>query len=293
MRWGGCAVLLVGGLAEVAVSAAGEADDAAMTSLLRRVGERVEEFFARAQSLICLETVRVQPLQMGLTPDGHARQVESELRVSWEARSDNASPEARTLREVLRVNGSRPRRKDPNNCTAPEQVQSETPALAMLLPDKQAEYSFSAAGTARLDRREAVLIDYRERAPVTVDVTEVADNPDCVNFDLSGGLRGRIWIDPETAEVLRLDQSLIGLVDIRVPRKVWARSGGASSWTMERWDTSTRFARVAFHNPDESLLLPISVSSLRITRGSGSPRLRTTTEFTRYRRFLTGGRVVP
>ena len=62
---------------------------------------------------------------------------------------------------------------------------------------------------------------------------------------------------------------------------------------MERWDTTIRFKAVRFSDPDETLMLPVSSTSLRITRGAGQPRLRTVVEYTDYRRFLTGGRVVP
>jgi hypothetical protein len=61
---------------------------------------------------------------------------------------------------------------------------------------------------------------------------------------------------------------------------------------MERWDSSIRFKPVSFTEPDETLVLPVSISTLRITRGSGTPRLRTTTSYSSYKRFLTGGRVV-
>jgi hypothetical protein len=88
-----------------------------------------------------------------------------------------------------------------------------------------------------------------------------------------------------------MDQGLAGLIDIRMPKKV-ARRGGADAWVMERMDSSIRFKAVAFGDPDETLILPVSVSSLRITRGSGTPRLRTTTQYSRYKRFLTGARVV-
>jgi hypothetical protein len=267
------------------------ADD--VTDVLRRVGERVQQYFARAQSLVCLETVYLQPLGMGLSPSGPGRNVESELRMSWEPLVVPAVPEARMLRQVLKVNGGPPRRKDPNNCTVPEQFESEEPVLAMLLPGQQHQYTFKLAGRGRVDRRDAIIVEFRELARVAVDVQLVENNEDCVNFDMKGGLRGRIWIDPETFEVLRLDQGLIGLVDIQLPRKLTLRSGGVYSWTMERWDTSIRFESMSFRDPDETLTLPVSILSLRITRGSASPRLRTTTEFTQYRRFLTGGRVVP
>jgi hypothetical protein len=36
----------------------------------------------------------------------------------------------------------------------------------------------------------------------------------------------------------------------------------------------------------------MSSSSLQITRGAGTPRLRTRTEYRHYQRFLTGGRII-
>ena len=136
------------------------------------------------------------------------------------------------------------------------------------------------------------MIDFRLKAKPSVEVSLVDGNEECVSFSLTGGMRGRIWIDGETFDVLRLDQGLTGFIDIPLPREVMRRGSGSPYWTMERWDSSTRFKPVVFRDPDETLLLPVSVSSLRITRGSGTPRLRTTTQYSGYRRFLTGARIV-
>jgi len=62
---------------------------------------------------------------------------------------------------------------------------------------------------------------------------------------------------------------------------------------MERWDSSIRFKRVTFQDPEETLVLPVESSTLQITRGAGTPRLRTSTQYHAYRRFITAGRVVP
>ncbi len=126
----------------------------------------------------------------------------------------------------------------------------------------------------------------------TVSVWLVEGNENCLSFSLDGGMRGRVWIDPVTYDVLRLDQRLAGLVEIPLPRPWQRRSSGDGRWTMERWDSSIRFKPVSFTDPDETLILPVSISSLRVTRGSGTPRLRTTTSYTSYQRFLTGGRIV-
>lgn len=264
-----------------------------LASVLHLAGDRVERFFARAQSLVCLEVVRLQALTSSWSGDGVVRTVESELRLSWDAPADGArSPDAQTLRRLLRVNGRPPRTDDWSNCTAPEQRTSERQPLSLLLPSQRHDYAFTLAGPTRLDGRDAIMIDYRLLEEVSVESEIVAGRDDCISFDLEGGLRGRVWIDAETFDVLRLDQRLIGMVEIPLPREVTRRANSPRSWTMERWDTSIRFKAVTFENPDETLVLPASLSSLRVTRGSGTPRLRTITDYRNYQRFLTGGRVV-
>jgi len=261
-----------------------------LAGVLQRVGERVEQYFTRAQSIVCIEIVGLMPVDsVGLA---RGRTVESELRLSWEPSEENPIPiEARTLRQVIKVNGHAPRKDDHDNCTSPEQNTSEVQPLSLLLPQQRHEYSFKLAGAARVDNRAAILVDYRMVDKPSVTVELVDGKEDCVSYALDGGMRGRIWIDAETFDVLRMDQGLIGLVDIPLPRKVASRDR-RSSWTMERWDTSIRFKPVTFQDPHETLVLPASSTSFRITRGAGTPRLRTSTQYSSYRRFITGARIL-
>jgi len=264
-----------------------------LEGLLERASARVTEYFARAQSIMCLERVSLQKLSFGYSSDGPARFVESELRLSWQPSEEDPTPkEARTLRQVLRVNGHPQRKKDWDNCTTPEQQDSEVQPLSILLPDSRLEHTFAYGGRTVVDGREAVIITFREKARPTVDVSLVEDNENCISFDIDGGTHGKIWIDAETNDVLRLDRSLTGLVDIPLPRKA-RRIGITDRWTMERWDSSIRFKAVRFDEPSETLILPVESTSLQITRGAGTPRLRTTTKYTSYRRFMTNGRIVP
>lgn len=285
--------VLVGLIATSAVSAQAPLRQS-LESLLHSAGEKVEQYFARAQSLVCLEVVRLQPLSSGLSADGFARTVESELRLAWDPFAHSEEPpEARTVRQVLRVNGHEPRKNDYQACTTPEQQDTEPQPLSMLLAGQRRDYTFSLGKPAKVDGRLAIVVEYQLKRPVKVDVSEVEGQEDCISFDVDGGFRGRIWIDPDTHEVMRLDQSLMGLVHIPMPRTVSRRVGVSPSWVMERWDTTTRFKAVRFQDPDETLILPVSSTSLRVTRGAGTPRLRTITQYSDYRRFLTGGRVVP
>lgn len=283
-------------LALLALGAALSAEQAAtfdVAAVLDRASTRVTEYFARAQALVCLEKVSLQRLGAGFGADGPARQVESELRLTWEPTPENPTPkEAKTVRQVIRVNGGTPRQKDYQNCTAPEQNAEEEQPLSILLPQQRGDYSFSAAGRAKIDGRHAMVIAFREVKKPTVDVSLVDGNEDCLSFDIEGGMQGKIWIDAETHDVLRLDRLLTGLIEIPLPQKA-TRRGGSLSWTMERWDSSIRFKRVTFDDPHETLILPVSSTTLQVTRGSGTPRLRTMTQYLAYRRFMTAGRVIP
>ena len=264
-----------------------------LEGVLERAGARVTEYFARAQSIMCLEKVSLQRLGFGFGADGPARFVESELRLSWQPSPDDPTPkEARTLRQVLKVNGHAPRKKDYDNCTTPEQQDTEEQPLSMLLPDQRVELAFAYEGRGLLDGRDAIIVTFRETAKPSVDVSMAEDNENCISFDIEGGTRGKIWIDAQTHDVLRLDRSLSGLIEIPLPRKA-QRFGVTPQFTMERWDSTIRFRPVKFDDPPETLVLPVSSSTLQVTRGSGTPRLRTTTQYTAYKRFITGARVVP
>jgi hypothetical protein len=112
-----------------------------------------------------------------------------------------------------------------------------------------------------------------------------------VSVDLPGRTQGRVWIDAATDDVLRLDEHLIGMFEFRVPRE-HSLGGRVPSMAIERADSTIRYRPVAFHDPEETVMLPASIESLTIIRNAGVPRLRTTQTFSNYRRFVTGGRVV-
>jgi len=277
----------------VTTTVAAEPERGRLEEILARAGERVERYFARAQNLVCLELVRLLPLNSSWGSDGVGRTIESELRLSWKPDEDGApTTEAQTLRQLLRVNGHQPRAKDSKNCTEPEQQTVEPQPLSLLLDKQRADYQFRLAGQGRIDGRQSLLVDYKLITPVSVESHLIEGRDDCVSFDVQGGREGRLWIDADSFDVLRLDERLSGMVEIPLPKPATRGGHLPRSWTLERMDTSIRFKPVAFSNPDETLVLPVSLSSMRVTRGSGTPRLRTMTEYKKYQRFITGGRIV-
>jgi hypothetical protein len=259
--------------------------------LLIRVSERVAEFYQRAKNVICIETSTVQPIDSSHSPQGLARTVESELRVELDK---GETGEATVLRKIRKVNGRPPRerdKKDRSGCTDPNPLSSEP--LAFLLPGQRSEYQFKIAGMTKERNRTALLIEFlsvnRKSNPQLIE--DPSGHEDC--FDWSGHIaaKGRIWVDADNNDVLRVDRGLGGPVDVKVPVLIQRRYR-MDPWTViVREDVSIRYKAVAFSDPDEMLLVPESIHSLIMVRG-GLQSTRRWQTFSDYRRFVTEGRVV-
>jgi hypothetical protein len=288
MRWTAPYALTILSVAALSAAAEDALGPAAVPGLMTRVGERIEQYYARARSIVSEETVRLEPLGSDLLSDGsHVRQLVYELRVAWDAVTGAARPpEATVLRQVISVDGRPPRAGDEPGCLDPRPVSTEP--LAMLLAARQREFAFRWRDAGRTAGRPSVTLDYKAVNPQPPDVTWKGE---CVSIDLPGRTRGRVWVDRTTAEVLRLDEELIGSVEIRVPR-AHMRVGSPTALVVERADSSIRYHPVAFHDPEEIVMLPESVETVQVVRNSGAPRLRIVQKFSKYRRFMTGGRIV-
>ena len=113
-----------------------------------------------------------------------------------------------------------------------------------------------------------------------------------MSIALRGRSRGRVWVDAESYDVLRLDDRLTSRFEFDVPRE-HVRRWATRSMVIERAESSIRYKRVAFQDPEEALLLPASVDTLTVMRGASTQRVRITQRFADHRRFLTDGRIVP
>jgi hypothetical protein len=272
------------------VTAAGAQPPPDAEALLLRVGKRIAEFYTRAKNLICIEKYTVQAVDLNNLSVGFPRTVESELYVD-----DGEAPgEAVFVRKVRKVNGRVPRDqdgKDRAGCTDLNPLTSEP--LAFLLPAHRSEYRFSLAGTGKDRNETAFLIDFasvnRRSAPELIEDRNGHD--DC--FDWSGHIatKGRIWVNADTDDVVRVDRWLVGPVDVKVPALLERR------YHFDRWialirdDLTIRYKTVAFSDPDEVLLLPESIGSYTVIRG-GLQSTRRYQTFSGYRRFVTKGKVV-
>lgn len=260
--------------------------------LLTRVGERIAEYYRRAQNVICIERSTVQPIGYNYSPDGFTRTVESELHV--EAEGGDVPGEARVVREIRKVNGRLPRekdKKDRDGCTDPNPLSPEP--LAFLLPAHRSEYRFTSAGFAKEKNRRAHVIEFAsaERGGKVELNEDPKGRRDCYTWSGNVAVKGRVLVDVETYEVLRLEQRYNGPVDVSVSQKV-QRQHNFNNWVViERNDTTIRYKPIAFKEPDEVMLLPEEIQELIVVRG-GLQSIRRTQTFADYRRFLTSGRLV-
>ena len=99
-------------------------------------------------------------------------------------------------------------------------------------------------------------------------------------------------MDAGTYDVLRVDRGLRGPVDVKVPVLIERRYRLDSRLVIVRDDVTIRYETVAFSDPDEVLLLPESIGSSTLIRG-GLQSTRRYQTFSDYRRFVTGGKVIP
>jgi hypothetical protein len=278
-----CAFLTFGALG---AAAGAVAQPTGAGPMLARIGTYVEQYYSRAQSIVARERVTLQPLARDLGFDGFARRLEYEIRVEWNPSASGDEAPATVVRELVSVNGRPPKKDEEPRCVDPRGVSPEP--LATLLPDRRHKYSFSAAGGGQVRGRAATIIEYRSLRP---EPPQVEWKDECVSIELPGRTRGRVWADPDTAEILRFDEQLTGMVDIAVPR-AQQRIGASAFMTIERADLSIQYRQVAFDDPDETLMLPSLVESLVIVRNSGTPRMRITQTYDDYRRFVTESRIV-
>ena len=279
-------VILIAGLA-VAVPAAQRPAPPDVAETISRVGARVTEWYGRAQNIVSLETVVITPLRFDMSPLVPSRRLGYELRVAWDpAAGPGAFPEPSILRQILTVNGRPPRPNDEPGCMDPKPVSPEP--LMMLLPEQRDDFRFTFAGSGRVDGRPAMMFDFKGMSP---GEPAIAWTEECVSVSLPGRSRGRMWVDSSTHDVLRLDESLVGMFEFDVPREQ-QRRGAAPSMIIERADSTIRYRRVEFTDPPDTLMLPAEVDTLTVIRGGAIQRTRISQRFSGYRRFIGDARVV-
>jgi len=279
MRLAPLAVLLSCGIASAAQAPADP---------VTRLGEYVRTYYSKARSIVTEETVVVQPLARDMTAEGFPRRAVYELRVEWNPDAPTPAERATAVRQLVKETGPAIYDKGEERCADPPLITPEP--LSFLLPDNRSGWKFVMGRPDRVDGRSAMTVEYSLRESHPARVTE----KECLFTDLTGQTVGRLWADPATAEIFRVDERLNGLVDVKIPKEWWQR-GRPREITFERLNSSVRYKRVAFTDPQEDLLLPVSIETVHVHRADsgGASRLRITHSYANYRRFVTGSRLIP
>ena len=283
-------------LAMIAVGVVVVAQDD-LPTVLARIGDRVQEYYGRAQSIIWMERVVVQQISAAdLAPEGFPRTIDYELRVEWQPGADGAPLDATVHREIRRINGRPPRPGDEPRCMDPRSISPEP--LAFLLPMNRNDYVFALGRPARDRKRQLMTLDFEARPEgpmpseaVATQSDQQAKGEDCLGFAFPVEVKGRLWLDPETHDIVRIDQSLKRGFEVRVPPKV-SKSGMPDRFLVQRYESSVRYRPVSFVEPAETILLPESISETMVVIGGSRASKRITQTYSGYRRFITGGRVV-
>jgi hypothetical protein len=264
------------------------ADD--LSALLDKVAGRVADFYAGTQSLVVQETVRIQHENGSMGRIGHASVLVYDDHVEWTPASDAHPAEASVVRQLLKIDGRSPRpARDDDDWRCFQNATTSAEPLGILLPGRRDAYIFTSAGTGKTDGRNTIMIDYRERV---VGNPKATWDDRCLTLDLPGRERGRIWIDAQTFDVLRVDEQITGNFPVDYPKFKDGNQPRDQYMTLLRANTTTRYQLMTFEKPDEQLLVPKSIESFDQWSGSDN-NIRITQTFSRYRRFVGESHIVP
>jgi len=242
--------------------------------MLAGLAERTQQYYDRFISIICTETVQTQDLKSNLAPAGRPRTTVYELSVSRDS-SGQREHEFRVERTLQSVNGRPARKNQRAECTDPKTGTPEP--LAFLLAPNQRRYRFTAADAGNGPPGTRA-IDFIETPPERVRVTWEGN---CFEAE-GGGEQGRVWFDPGTYDIVQVDLRLSKPFVVPLPDGLFAIR---PTIRVEKSEMTLRFSRVAFQQPDETLMLPASIETLHVLRGVPSMRIIQT--LADYRRFLT------
>src|SRR5262245_43379199 len=106
-----------------AVGAPADSDESVI--FRKRLADYVQGYYTRAQHIVSLERVVMQPLDHSLAPDGRPRRLEYELRVEWVPRADGTPGDATVHRQLLKIDGRTPKPSEEPGCMDPRAVSPE------------------------------------------------------------------------------------------------------------------------------------------------------------------------
>jgi hypothetical protein len=253
-----------------------------VSGLLERIGERVRSYYDRLTTIACTEAVTQVELKPNMSPFGKPHEFVYDVIVTREpTHSDDTDLPVHAERQIKSIDGRMVEKQDQPGCTDPKAHFDEP--LAFLLPANRGRYRFTTG--ARGSASQGTVVGFTE---IEAQRTTVTWKANCFTAD-GGRSTGQVWIDSGSGDIMRLETHLAEPFRIAAPRLALLPT--PRTLIVEQSDTTVRFRRIPFVNPDETLLLPESIVTVTSVRGAEKPRLRTTQTVTNFRRFMTEAKV--
>lgn len=261
--------------------------------ILSRAGGKVEQYLAGMFSISFTEVLRREALKEDWTPKGKAKEHVFDNVVLREQRAgDEQDFQGRAVRRLRTVDGKRVKpskqKGELDKCGAPRATYADP--LSLLLPKQRSFFFFSYEGEEILRGRKTYRLGYAPRVPL-----EPGTRAERGCFYAWGKYKGTLWIDAENFDVLQLATRLTEEFDFESPRVLtagFARFGPKRKLRLVRSEYTMRFGRVRFKDPEQELLLPESSETLAVIRGGREPRVRHTSSFRDYRRFVSDVKII-
>lgn len=265
-----------------------------LKNLLERVGERIQKYQDAMFSIAFAEVLRQQELKS----DGTAKNKPKEfiydsivISRTSPANQQNSFPViTRTLKTVDGKPTEQKNLPQRSKCVETNPRPAYGDPLTFLLPKNQADFIFFYAGETDLEGRKAMVILINQ--PTASEPIKIVNTGDCFRLSRSPQRQGKIWIDPNTYDVIKLQWQLAESFNGKLPAGV-SKFGifpvfrPAKEMSYEKSESTIHFRPVTFQNPEQVLLLPSSSEHTWILKGARIAGFRTITDYTRYRRFLT------
>lgn len=273
----------------LAAPALGQTPDPDLPTLLELVRERVKQTYIDLQKLAWTQTVREETLKEDRTQKEKPREsvYDMIIRLQPAVPGDSGPPfYIRAQRDLKLVDGKPVKKKT-------EPVADNSGNMGSLLfllvtGDRAADYTFSYAGQGDLEGRRTLMVDisYPQKVEPRVvrdfDIFRVRSE-----FQITGVVfnEGRLWIDPDTYDVLRLDSR----------SNPFEFSGGFMGKDKRTYaiEMTNRFKSMTFADPSQTLVVPESMEHIATMKGGKNPVIRTFYSFSDFKRFTGDVQITP
>lgn len=264
--------------------------------LIEKIGRQVQKNLNSMFGVAFAESVRQQQLKADASPKGKPTNFIYESVVINTAHAKEIGAEdyrpifTRTLKSI---DGKPVEKQFPIEDSKCEETNPQTAydnPLGFLLPKNQPDYLFSDGGETDFEGRKSIVILVAEK-PVSEPLS-IVEKDDCLLLSRPLRMKGEIWIDRETLDIVQIQWRQAETFSATIPKKV-IKSGIISqvrpktTISYDKQDFTIRFRAVKFQNPQQTLFLPYFSESVWLTGGVKLAGMRTTVEYTRYRLFNT------